>query len=137
MRFKEVVIYNWYDNVISAFCKTAENIIYYCNVVAMDDQQVEKIYICIELKYFVHADIISSIVKNNTYLDNENLLNEMLNIVRPSNESFLIKTDNLHAGNLKTLKYKNDFNWNHNVFSIDYPAALEISVKLDDWWGYF
>ena len=137
MKFKEVVIYNWYDNVISAFCKTDKNVIYYCNLIAMDDQQVEKIYICIELKYFVQADTISSIIENNTYLENDDVLHKVLNIVRPSNESFLIKTDNLQTSNLKILKYKSDFNWNHNFFSIDYPTGLEIAAKLDDWWGYF
>jgi hypothetical protein len=137
MKFKEVVIYNWYDNVISAFCKTDENVIYYCNLIAMDDQQVEKIYICIELKYFVQADTISSIIENNTYLENEDVLHKVLNIVRPSNESFLIKTDNLQTSNLKIVKYKSDFNWNHNFFSIDYPTSLEIAAKLDYWWGYF
>lgn len=137
MKFKEVVIYNWYDNVISAFCKTDENVIYYCNLIAMDDQQVEKIYICIELKYFVQADTISSIIENNTYLENEDVLHKVLNIVQPSNESFLIKTDNLQTSNLKIVKYKSDFNWNYNFFSIDYPTGLEIAAKLDYWWGYF
>lgn len=137
MKFKEVVIYNWYDNIISAFCKTDENVIYYCNLIAMDDQQVERIYICIELKYFVQSDTISSIIENNTYLENEDVLHKVLNTVRPSNERFLIKTDNLQTSNLQIVKYKSDFNWNHNFFSIDYPIGLEIAAKLDDWWGYF
>jgi phosphoenolpyruvate carboxylase len=137
MKFKEVIIYNWYDNVISGFCKTDKNIIYYCHLVAMDDQQVEKIYICIELKYFVQADIILRIIKDNTYLENERVLHKALNIIRPSNENLLIKTDNLQTNNMKIVKYKSDFNWNHNFFSIDYPTGLEISAKLDDWWGYF
>jgi hypothetical protein len=137
MKFKEVIIYNWYDNVITAFCKTDENIIYYCSLVAIDSQQVEKIYICIELKYFLQADIILRIIKDNTYLENEDVLQKALNIVRPSNESFLIKTDNLLTSNLKIVKYKSNFNWNHNFFNIDYPTGLEISAKLADWWGYF
>ncbi|HWW43378.1 hypothetical protein [Pedobacter sp.] len=135
--FKEIIIYNWYDNIISAFCKSDGGEIYYCNLVAMGDDQAEKIYACIELKYFVRADIILNIIENNTYLENEEVLHEALNRVRPNNESFLIKTDNLQTSNLKIVKYKNDFNWNHNFFSIDYPTGLEISAKLDDWGRYF
>lgn len=135
--FNEIIIYNWYDNIISAFCKSDEDKIYYCNLVAMDDDQGEKIYVCIELKYLVQADIILSIIENNTYLENEDVLDKALNSVRAINDSFLIKTDNLQTGNLKIVKYKSDFNWNHNFFSIDYPAGLEISAKLDDWWKYF
>lgn len=137
MKFKEVIIYNWYDNIISAFCKTDEGLVYYCNLVAMDNDQVEKIYTCIELKYFVQADILLRVIENNTYLGNEDILHQALNKVRVSNESFLIKTDNLQESNLKIVKYKRDFNWNRNFFSIDYPAGLEISANLDDWWGYF
>ncbi|NRF39333.1 hypothetical protein [Pedobacter foliorum] len=137
MKFKEVVIYNWYDNIVSAFCRNDNSKIYYCNLLAMDDDEVEKIYMCIELKYFVEADIILNIIENNTYLENEEVLQRALNLVRPNSESFLIKTDNLQTSNLKVVKYKSDFNWNHNFFSIDYPSGLKISEGLDDWWRYF
>lgn len=73
MKFKEIVIYNWYDNIISAFYKTDEGIIYYCNLVAMDNNQVEKIYTCIELKYFVQVDVLLRVIENSVYLENEDI----------------------------------------------------------------
>ena len=137
MKFREIVIYNWYDNIISAFCTTNENIIFYCNLLVGDDHLREKIYVCIELKYFVQGDLIFSIIKNSSYHTNKEVLQKVLNNISLRNESFLIKTDNLQTGDLKIMKYKSDFNWNHNFFSIDYPIGLGVSAKLDNWWGYF
>lgn len=137
MDFKEVIILDWYDNIITAFCKNESNVIYYCNLLAMDYKTNDKIYVCIDLKYFTKSELIKRIISNSTFIENEDVLEMALNMVNIKNESFLIKTDNLKAKDLRVVKYENDFNWNHNFFSIDYPCILDISSKIDNWWKYF
>lgn len=137
MKFQEVIILDWYDYIITAFCKDEKNITYICNLLAIDHIKGDKIYVCIELKYFVQSDLILSIIKRNKCLEQEEVLQKALNMVTLNNESFLIKTDDLKSNSLIVIKYKNNFNWNHDFLSTDYPNSLEKSEQLDDWWKYF
>ncbi|PYF74069.1 hypothetical protein [Pedobacter nutrimenti] len=137
MKFKEVLTLDWYDDIITAFCKSSEDLIYYCNLLAMDKEKGDKIYVCMELKYFVQSTTLNRLIETNSFLNNEDILLKALNMITLTNESFLIKTSDLRSNNLKVIQYKRDFNWNHNFFSIDYPDALKISAQLDNWWAYF
>lgn len=137
MKFKEVIILDWYDNIITAFCKSENDLIYYCNLLAINNENDDKVYVCIELKYFEESEALLNIIERKTYHKDEDELKKTLNTVMLNNKSFLIKTQDLKGNDLKIVKYKSDFNWNHNFFSIDYPRNLKISVRLDNWWKYF
>lgn len=138
MKFAELIIYEWYDNIISAFCTSYSGNLYYCNLLAQDEEGVDKIYVCIELKHFEQSDVIEGIIDRQSYQQDELLLQQALNSVKPQNESLLIKARHLGTDSLETISYTKDFNWNHNFFSTgDYPNTLDVAAKLDDWWSYF
>lgn len=134
--FKDVIILDWYDNIVNSFCINKEDIIFYCNLLAIDEMDT-KIYVCIELKYFSSQKDILKIIQSNSFLKHEKRLRRLLNEISQINRSLLIKTKDLKGSQMETLIYKSNFNWNRDLFFIDYQETLIKSEKIDDWWAYW
>jgi hypothetical protein len=135
MKFDEIIIIDWYDNIINAFCKNTDDT-YYCSLLALDMISDEKIYVCISIKFFKHYKEISEIIKSNNLKDNWERFYNILNLVNPKNQSYLIKTKDLKGNSFEVVKYKDNFNWDAVLFD-DYPEVLDKTSSKDNWWQYW
>jgi hypothetical protein len=135
MKFDEIKIVDWYDNIINAFCKSTDGT-YYCALLALDLDTDEKIYVCISIKFFKYNKEISKIIESNSLKENWNRFYNILNLVNPENQSYLIKTKDLNGDSLKIVKYKDNFNWDKVLFG-DYPEVLNKASSKDNWWQYW
>ena len=113
--FEKVIILDWYDKIINGFIKI-DNDFYYFNLLFEDKNKCDYIYVCISVNFFVESPKIIQIIKENSFKQNENQLNVLLNRVKQRNKSCLIKTEDLRFGPREIVAYKDNFNWNVGTF---------------------
>lgn len=137
MCFTDILILDWYDNIINAFAYTKDNNIFYCNLLAINNENDLKIYVALNVRYFEQQERIMSIINFKSFIDKEQELKTLLNSVKNENQSWLIGTTDLKGDVLESVKYTDDFDWNKGFFYQDFPATIAAASKIDDWWSYF
>jgi hypothetical protein len=135
-KFEKVEIIDWYDKIIKAFAFVEEKI-YYCSLLTNNISTETKIYICISLEFFKKENEIKKIIQSNDIKDEWNNFYNSLNDIYQSNESFLIKTNDLTKDNSEIVKYKDNFDWNINILFSDYPESIIKAQYIDTWTDYF
>lgn len=134
--FEKVIILDWHDKIINGFIKIDSDF-YYFNLLFEDKNKYDYIYVCLSVAFFVESKKIIQIIQTNSFKQNENQLNVLLNRVKQRNKSYLIKTEDLRFGSREIVAYKDNFNWNVGIFFADYPDVLDRASKIDNWSQYF
>lgn len=134
--FQNIKIIDWYDDIIKAICQDGVRN-YYCSLLALDEKTDEKIYVLIDIEYFIEKQNILNLMREDFLGADWTYLRNLFNNVNPANESWLIKTENLNKNQSNIVKYKTNFDWKSGVLFGDYPEVLSQAIKIDNWWGYW
>jgi hypothetical protein len=136
MKFINEITIDWYDNILKSFCKGADNITYYCCILALDHITDQKVYLCVNIKYLLGSKELKEIIQSNSFKENWERL-PMLIDLSDDNETYLIKSKDLRTDEIELLKYKNNFNFSQDILFGEYPEVLDQAAKIDNWWSYF
>jgi len=135
MKFNDIIILDWYDNIIKALCQTNDDT-FYCSLLTLDFDTDVKIYACISIKYLNNHEKLIEIINSGKTKENWENLIVLLSLINKKNKSYLVKTQDLKNGTLEVVKFKDNFNWN-KVLLYDYPEVLEKSSKVENWSSYW
>ena|ERR1700749_4591953 len=134
MKFIEVEIIEWYDDIIRSFCKTENNNIYYCSILARNTDTDEKVYLCVDIKYLSGYSKLKEILKYKSVAKHWNELFDLIHL-KVHNETYIIKTKNI-KDDIHLMKYKQNFQWPNDIISGEYPLILEKAKHIEDWMAY-
>ncbi|WP_183560719.1 hypothetical protein [Mucilaginibacter sp. SP1R1] len=135
MKFINELTIDWYDNILKAFCKADNDVIYYCCLLALDKITDQKIYLCVEIKYLMGYQELLRILEKNSFKEHWHELRYLIKI-KNQNQSYLIRAKDLRIDEVKLIDYKTNYGWPEEILFGEYPEVLDVAAEVDQWWKY-
>lgn len=136
MVFEKVIIVEWYDNIIKAFCFENGAKVFFYTLIALDTITDEKIYLGVDVDSYCDSAVIKAFLETDTLKENYKKLPRLLNNVSNETDYMVIKTMDLKTETGDPIIYKSSQIAKHKIVFSSYPEVLEKAALLDDWWVY-